>query len=146
MVSEVPQVKENPLDDLAVQVGIKFNDCNITSQHARHAALEVFEKSKATPVYPIADDPSKQQTRLVDLNTSFDTPEGPAELVIIKTLGEKKVRSKKGLLGRLIATSQTFYNDPILAVRIGEDCILPLASFRRRPGSHECDYVQIAPK
>jgi hypothetical protein len=135
-----------PFNELAMRVGMEFDDCSMAAAETYRAVREQFSpQTEEATLYQIDDDPTgAKKARIVHLSTDLRANGDPTELVLIWPATEKVIKQGRGFLRKAVTLTQTVYDgDPMLGAKIGEDNVMPLATFTHREGSFECSYVQL---
>jgi hypothetical protein len=143
------EVTPRVFDDLAIRVGMEFDDCSITASAAYHAVSSAFTDSSSetwfATLYKIGEAAEQgQECRVINLGVDLSIGEDSTNLILIQPKAEKRIKQRNGFLRRAVTLKQ-FVNDgdPILGAQIGEDVVVPLASFAHREESRYCSYVQL---
>ena len=146
----------------------EFADCSVVAAAVSKLAGELLDsecgyKDGSSVAIPAKrefrilgeEDEDPQKISCLDVRSVYKSHEGytylfevedfPANLVLVRPVHiveEPSVRKRKLLPDIEVKTTKRQEKDPMLGAVIGQDIILPLASFARRKGGH-CSYVQL---
>ena len=151
---ENPEAQERTL--LGGALSFEFSDCSIAAADLSKIAGELIaganKDSKRESRYVIGDNDVPE--RLVYTSVDYYGPDfsldgKPTRLVLAQRVGThertSERRERKWLVPRKIShteRTEELTDIPFLAVTVGNDTILPIASFARRNGG-QCSYVQL---
>jgi len=130
-------------------LSMEFDTCSTAAAEINNEVYNLIEAAQPhTKQLYYPDDPLNSITASVyDLHRELEA-DYPFKLVLVRphTIQVKEVQQTTGLFRKRSATSpveQKTLGSPRLAALVGQDIVVPLATFERKVTPDECSYVQI---